>query len=158
MDTGAPDTIVSVESEDDNDGSTTEKVFPKFEERRMSELSVRAFIQRDRTESLSKLHKIINNELGEHSIDETHVEHLFKNLQFSENLFDLFDVRNEGLLDQSTWFGNLRTWAQVTNVTPPTFTQHYSTVVGFKRKMTSHTNYPTPPRIYQQLQSNYRKM
>ena len=113
MDTGPTDTIVSVERNDDE--NTTEDILPKFEERRMSGsgLSVKAFVQRDRNESLSSLRKIINNELGENIINETHVEFLFKNAEFSKILFGLFDVRNEGLLDQSTWLKNLRTWAQV---------------------------------------------
>ena len=97
----------------DEEVSKSLKIPRKNEERRMSALSLNALIQRDRSDRLSNVHKIINNMLGEKGIDETDVENLFKNREFSEAFHGLFDVKGMGFLVQSTWFGNLRNWAKV---------------------------------------------
>ena len=93
--------------------STTVKIPRKHEERRMSDLSLNARIQRDRSDGLSNVRKIINDMFGEKGIDETDVENLVKNREFSEAFHGLFDVKGMGFLVQSTWFGNLRNWAKV---------------------------------------------
>ena len=86
---------------------------PVCEDRRMSGLSVKALIQRDRTQALASIRNIINNTVGEQHITEADLDTLLTNSQFSQILFGLFDLRSEGWLSQSTWFENLRNWAQV---------------------------------------------
>ena len=86
----------------DEEVSKSLKIPRKNEERRMSALSLNALIQRDRSDRLSNVHKIINNMLGEKGIDETDVENLVKNREFSGAFHCLFDVKGMGFPVQST--------------------------------------------------------
>ena len=79
----------------------------------MSEFSMDALMQKNRNEGIANIREIVENSLGDKTIDEADIQNLLTQREFLEAFFSLFDIRGVGFLDQLAWFGNLRYWAKV---------------------------------------------
>ena len=84
-----------------------------FQERRLSQLSMNVFVQKDRNEGLAYIRTIISNALAEDDIEETDMEILLENQEFCQTLFHLFDVPTVGFLNLPIWIENMRYWSKV---------------------------------------------
>ena len=83
-------------------------------ERKMSEITQKAMVDKKRSQGLVDIRKIVQeNSFSEDDIDQIDLQILLLDTNFSLAFFDLFDAQGLGTLDQPSWFGQLRYWAKV---------------------------------------------
>ena len=69
-----------------------------------------------RSKGLKNIRMIIKHTIGLNDVDEAALKEIILQRRFLELFFSLFDWKFNGYLDKSSWIGNLKNWAQVSNI------------------------------------------
>jgi len=84
----------------------------KSKERRISEISSKVMVQNTRKHGLVDIREHILAISNQNIINHAQLQTLLSDRDFCSILFNLFDDKGQGILDQVIWFGKLRYWTK----------------------------------------------
>ena len=100
----------------DNEDVFNDTLQTKNKERKMSEISSKVMVQNVRKLSLVEIRERIQAISNQGIINHAQLQTLLSDRNFCLLLFNLFDDKSQGILDQPTWFGKLKYWTEVCKI------------------------------------------
>ena len=111
-----PGSESGVESIDDKDIFDEKDMlsFPKVDKgRKMSEISSKVMAQNARKFGLVEIRELIQSISQQNMVNLAQLQTLLSDRNFCSILFNLFDDKGQGILDQQSWFAKLKYWTEV---------------------------------------------
>ena len=111
-----PGSESGVESIDNEDTFEEKEMlsFPKVDKsRKMSEISSKVMAQNARKFGLVEIRELIQSISQQNMVNLAQLQTLLSDRNFCSILFNLFDDKGQGILDQQSWFAKLKYWTEV---------------------------------------------
>jgi len=113
---GSSSGVESIDNEDVFNDTQIIQFPKKNKERKMSEISTKVMVQNVRKLGLVEIRERIQTISSQSLINHAQLQTLLSDRSFCLILFNLFDDKGHGILDQPTWFGKLKYWTKVCKI------------------------------------------
>ena len=110
---GSSSGVESIDNEDVFNDTQILTFQKKNKERKMSEISSKVMAQNVRKLGLVEIRERTQAISNQGIINHAQLQTLLSDRNFCLLLFNLFDDKSQGILDQPTWFGKLKYWTKV---------------------------------------------
>lgn len=109
---GSSSGVESIDNEDLFNETQILKFPKKSGKRRISEISGKVMVQNRRKHGLVEIREHIQAISNQGTINHAQLQTLLSDRNFNSILFNLFDDKDLGILDQPSWFGKLKYWTK----------------------------------------------
>ena len=113
---GSSSGVESIDSEDVFNDAHILKFPKRNNERKMSEISTKLMAQNVRKLGLVEIRERIQAISSENVINHAQLQTLLSDRNFCIILFNLFDDKGHGIMEQATLFGKLKYWTKVCKI------------------------------------------